>query len=117
MNQMTPPPRLEIIPPSAPFTDGQRSWLNGFLVGLLQLDGALNGIDRAGEFNQHPVAHDFHDAPFMERDQGIEDAPSAIPQCGKRARLILLDEPAVADDVGGQDCGELALHGRPRCKC
>ena len=40
MNQMTAPPRLEIIPPTAPFTEGQRSWLNGFLVGLLQLDGS-----------------------------------------------------------------------------
>jgi sulfite reductase (NADPH) flavoprotein alpha-component len=40
MNQMTPPPRLEIIPPTAPFTEGQRSWLNGFLAGLLQLDGS-----------------------------------------------------------------------------
>src|ERR1017187_4745584 len=40
MNQITPPPRLEIIPPTAPFTEGQRSWLNGFLVGMLSLDGS-----------------------------------------------------------------------------
>jgi sulfite reductase (NADPH) flavoprotein alpha-component len=35
MNQMTPPPRVEIIPASAPFSDAQRSWLNGFFAGLL----------------------------------------------------------------------------------
>ncbi|MBC7585128.1 MAG: sulfite reductase subunit alpha, partial [Tardiphaga sp.] len=35
MNQMTPPPRIEIIPPSAPFSEAQRSWLNGFFAGLL----------------------------------------------------------------------------------
>src|ERR1700730_13858943 len=40
MNQMTPPPQLEIIPPTAPFSEGQRSWLNGFLAGLLQFDGS-----------------------------------------------------------------------------
>ena len=40
MNQMTPPPRLEIIPANAPFSDSQRSWLNGFLVGMLSLDGS-----------------------------------------------------------------------------
>ena len=39
MNQITPPPRMEIIPPSAPFSDQQRQWLNGFLVGMLGLDG------------------------------------------------------------------------------
>ena len=27
MNQMTPPPRIEIIPDSAPFSEAQRSWL------------------------------------------------------------------------------------------
>jgi sulfite reductase (NADPH) flavoprotein alpha-component len=35
MNQITPPPRIEIIPSSAPFSEAQRSWLNGFFVGLL----------------------------------------------------------------------------------
>ncbi len=40
MNQITPPPRIEIIPPTAPFSEGQRSWLNGFLAGMLSLDGS-----------------------------------------------------------------------------
>ena len=39
MNQMTPPPRIEIIPSSAPFSDAQRTWLNGFFAGLLSTDG------------------------------------------------------------------------------
>ena len=39
MNQITPPPKIEIIPSSAPFSEAQRSWLNGFFAGLLS-DGA-----------------------------------------------------------------------------
>ena len=35
MNQITPPPKIEIIPTSAPFSEAQRSWLNGFFAGLL----------------------------------------------------------------------------------
>ena len=40
MNQMTPLPKIEIIPTSAPFSEAQRSWLNGFFAGLLSTDGA-----------------------------------------------------------------------------
>src|SRR5271154_1620943 len=39
MNQMTTTPRIEIIPANAPFSETQRLWLNGFLVGMLGLDG------------------------------------------------------------------------------
>jgi len=40
MNQITPPPKIEIIPSSAPFSEAQRSWLNGFFAGLLTDNGA-----------------------------------------------------------------------------
>ena len=39
MNQMTPPPTLELIPESAPFSLEQRTWLNGFFAGIISLDG------------------------------------------------------------------------------
>ena len=39
MNQITPPPKIEIIPSSAPFSEAQRSWLNGFFAGLLSESG------------------------------------------------------------------------------
>ncbi len=38
MTMQTPPPTTSIIPDSAPFTPEQRSWLNGFLAGVLSLD-------------------------------------------------------------------------------
>ena len=47
MNQITPPPKIEIIPSSAPFSEAQRSWLNGFFAGLLT-DGADAAVGRAG---------------------------------------------------------------------
>ncbi len=38
MNLSPRPPVLEILPESAPFSPEQRTWLNGFFAGLLQLD-------------------------------------------------------------------------------
>ena len=35
MNQIMPASKIEIIPSTAPFSDAQRSWLNGFFAGLL----------------------------------------------------------------------------------
>jgi sulfite reductase (NADPH) flavoprotein alpha-component len=41
MNQITPTAKLEIIPATAPFSEAQREWLNGFFAGLLTGDGAV----------------------------------------------------------------------------
>jgi sulfite reductase (NADPH) flavoprotein alpha-component len=38
MSESPRPPILEILPESAPFSPEQRTWLNGFFAGLLQLD-------------------------------------------------------------------------------
>jgi len=40
MTQRTPPPIVKLVPDSAPFTAEQRTWLNGFFAGFLELDGA-----------------------------------------------------------------------------
>ena len=48
MNQITPPPKIEIIPASAPFSEAQRSWLNGFFAGLLSTDGPTPLVGGAG---------------------------------------------------------------------
>ncbi len=99
MNQMTPPPRLEIIPPSAPFTDGQRSWLNGFLVGLLQLDGATplapgqNGVELAPAGDTDDGEAPWHDQtlPMAERMKLAEGRPL-------RRRMMAA--------MAQQDCGQ-----------
>ncbi|MDP2409711.1 MAG: sulfite reductase subunit alpha [Pseudolabrys sp.] len=38
MTQALPPPIPSLVPETAPFSDEQRSWLNGFFAGLVSLD-------------------------------------------------------------------------------
>src|SRR5262249_35234928 len=40
MSMAPRPPIPELIPESAPFTEEQRTWLNGFFAGVLSLEGA-----------------------------------------------------------------------------
>src|SRR5262245_17342915 len=40
MTQPTRPPIAKLVPDSAPFTPEQRTWLNGFFAGFLELGGA-----------------------------------------------------------------------------
>ena len=99
MNQITPPPRLEIIPPTAPFTEGQRSWLNGFLVGLLQLDGSTplapgqNGavLGPAGDTDDGEAPWHDQTMPIAERMKLAEDRPM-------RRRMMAA--------MAQQDCGQ-----------
>src|ERR1700742_1503704 len=40
MSQAVAPPIPSLVPETAPFSDEQRAWLNGFFAGLVSLDGA-----------------------------------------------------------------------------
>src|SRR5213075_1789107 len=40
MTQNVAPPIPALVPETAPFSDEQRAWLNGFFAGLVSLDGA-----------------------------------------------------------------------------
>jgi sulfite reductase (NADPH) flavoprotein alpha-component len=84
MNQITPPPRIDIIPVSAPFSEAQRSWLNGFFAGLLSPDAAtplsveqgaalLQGNAGDGDDGESP----WHDQamPIAERMKLAEGRP------------------------------------------
>src|ERR1700686_3009901 len=99
MNQMTPPPRLEIIPPTAPFSDGQRSWLNGFLVGLLQLDGSTP-LAPAQNGEMVAPAGDGDDVEAPWHDQTMPVAERMKPADGRPLRRRMM--PAMAQ----QDCGQ-----------
>ena len=99
MNQMTPPPRLEIIPPSAPFTDGQRSWLNGFLVGLLQLDGSTPLAPGQNSVELAPAGDgDDGEAPWHDQTMPIAERMKLAEGRPLRRRMMAA--------MAQQDCGQ-----------
>ena len=100
MNQITRPPRLEVIPESAPFSEGQRSWLNGFLVGLLQLDGSVPLSPEQGAAVLQGVAGDGDDGESPWHDQTMPIAERMKLAEGRPLRRRMM--AAMAQ----QDCGQ-----------
>jgi sulfite reductase (NADPH) flavoprotein alpha-component len=97
MNQITPPPKIEIIPSSAPFSEAQRSWLNGFFAGLLS-DGttplsAEQGAGIIGGADADDGAEPWHDQtmPIGDRMKLAEGRPL-------RRRMMAA--------MAQQDCGQ-----------
>ena len=100
MNQITTPPRLEVIPESAPFSAGQRSWLNGFLVGLLQLDGSVPLSPEQGAAVLQGVAGDGDDgeAPWHDQTMPIAERMKLAEGRPLRRRMMAA--------MAQQDCGQ-----------
>ena len=75
MTQPLVPPAVTLVPETAPFTPEQRSWLNGFLAGLVSLDGsgvtALSPEQSAALMPGAPVGPlddgDLGDAPWHDQ--------------------------------------------------
>ena len=55
------------------------------------------------------LALHLDDAPMIERYGGIEKIFPPFPERRQRACFILFDEPAVTDNVSGEDRGEPAV--------
>jgi sulfite reductase (NADPH) flavoprotein alpha-component len=96
MNQMTPPPKIEIIPASAPFTDAQRAWLNGFFAGLLSdaavaLPGQPGAAVPAGDSDDGEAPWHDQTLPIAERMKLAEGRPL-------RRRMMAA--------MAQQDCGQ-----------
>src|SRR3954466_7661066 len=73
MNQITPPPRIEIIPTSAPFSEAQRSWLNGFFAGLLSDAPAPLSAEEGATVMQGVGDGDDGEAPWHDQTMPISD--------------------------------------------
>jgi sulfite reductase (NADPH) flavoprotein alpha-component len=77
MTLQSPPPATPLIPESAPFSQEQRAWLNGFFAGLLSLDAgatlapagtvSLPGAGADGDDGEAP----WHD-PAMPLDERMK---------------------------------------------
>src|SRR3979411_2690783 len=100
MNQMTPPPKVEIIPPSAPFSDAQRSWLNGFFAGLLSTDGpAALSTGQGAAVLQGPAGDgDDGEAPWHDQTIPISDRMKLAEGRPLRRRMMAA--------MAQQDCGQ-----------
>ena len=85
------------------------AFLRHFPIGvaecLLQVDGALNRVDRAGEFHQHSVARDLEDAALVRRNERFKHILATGLEGSQGAGLIGFHQAAEADDISGQDGG------------
>jgi sulfite reductase (NADPH) flavoprotein alpha-component len=97
MNQMTPPPKIEIIPASAPFSEAQRSWLNGFFAGLLSTDGpaALSAEQGAAVLGG---STDDGEAPWHDQTLPLADRMKLAEGRPLRRRMMAA--------MAQQDCGQ-----------
>jgi sulfite reductase (NADPH) flavoprotein alpha-component len=99
MNQMTPPPRIEVIPSSAPFSEQQRSWLNGFLVGMLSLDGTTPLSPEQGDVViARGASDDDGEAPWHDQTMPIADRMKLAEGRPLRRRMMAA--------MAQQDCGQ-----------
>jgi len=100
VNQLTSPPRLEVIPENAPFSQAQRSWLNGFLVGLLQLDGPMPlSPEQGAALLQGAVGEiDDGEAPWHDQTMPIAERMKLAEGRPLRRRMMAA--------MAQQDCGQ-----------
>ncbi len=100
MNQIIKPLTFELIPPNAPFNEAQRSWLNGFFAGFLQLDGTTPLPPDAGAALLGAAAGDRDDGEAPWHDQTLPIAERMKLAQGRPLRRRMM--AAMAQ----QDCGQ-----------
>src|SRR6516164_9843839 len=110
MTQTTPLPIPVLIPETAPFSAEQRTWLNGFLAGLLSLDGGVNPLTAAQtaallpELGAPPQSR----SPLSDGDDG--EAPWHDPAMPLTERMQLAESRPLRRRMmaamGQQDCGQ-----------
>lgn len=90
-----------LIPDNAPFTEEQRDWLNGFLAGLLNLDGrALTPLPEEEEYPWHDPELELKDRMELAEGRPFElklMAAMAQLDCGQCGYLCRTYSKAIAD--------------------
>ena len=106
MNQIVPPVKFEIIPQTAPFSEAQRSWLNGFFAGLLTSDGAapLSGEQGAAVLRGASTDADDDDAPWHDQTLPIAERMKLADGRALRHRMMAA--------MAQQDCGQCGYNCR-----
>ena len=104
MTQTTPPPLPALIPETAPFSPEQRTWLNGFLAGLLSLDGGINPLSAAESAalipadGGSPQSRDDGEAPWHDPAVPLTERMQLAESRPLRRRMMAA--------MGQQDCGQ-----------
>src|SRR6266436_8474362 len=98
MNHMTPPPKIEIIPSSAPFSEAQRSWLNGFFAGLLSDAPMPLSAEQGAAVMQGAGDGDDGEAPWHDQTMPIADRMKLAEGRPLRRRMMAA--------MAQQDCGQ-----------
>src|SRR5256885_2269115 len=105
MSQTVAPPIPSLVPETAPFSDEQRAWLNGFFAGLVSLDGA--GVT-ALSAEQSAALMPGGANEFGDSDDGAapwHDQTLALPDRMKLAEGKPLRRRMMAA-MAQQDCGQ-----------
>jgi len=99
MNQLTPPPKIDIIPSSAPFSEAQRSWLNGFFAGLLSEAATPLSPEHGAAVMQGPAGDgDDDEAPWHDQTLPIAERMKLAEGRPLRRRMMAA--------MAQQDCGQ-----------
>src|SRR6266436_9900986 len=99
MNQITPPSKIEIIPASAPFSEAQRSWLNGFFAGLLNEGATPLSAEQGAAVMQGPGGDgDDGEAPWHDQTLPITERMKLAEGRPLRRRMMAA--------MAQQDCGQ-----------
>jgi hypothetical protein len=77
--------------------------------GSLQFDRALHGVVRTAKLYEHTVAGRLEDATVMAGDEGLQYFLPPCPESSQRAGVVVTHEPAVADQISGEDGGKPTL--------
>jgi len=73
----------------------------------LDVDGATNRINCAGELHQDAVASSLHDAPAMLRKLWVKDGFAESFECTEGALLVAAHQTTVAYDVSRRTAASL----------
>ncbi|MBG0809019.1 sulfite reductase subunit alpha [Methylosinus sp. H3A] len=98
MNEITRPQRLELIPPSAPFSDEQRVWLNGFFAELISMNDA--GVVTLSPAENTAIAGNGDDgaAPWHDQTMRLQERMTLAQGHPLRRRIMAA--------MAQQDCGQ-----------
>ncbi|ARQ00587.1 sulfite reductase subunit alpha [Pseudorhodoplanes sinuspersici] len=102
MMSVSPQPIVNLVPETAPFSDEQRAWLNGFFAGLVSLDGAgvtaLSPEQNAALMPQTPGDGDDGEAPWHDQTLPMAERMTLAEGRPLRRRMMAA--------MAQQDCGQ-----------